>query len=765
MESSILDTAIDISGLPLPLEAVPLSPVAVRQSSSFSNAAIDTSVSNLPTEAVPLSPVVAKETFSDVLDVHLLDSLEEELLTPSCEVTPSLSVCANIHQAQFFPFWQDVLKCSPWHTKILKEGYRLDFIDGILPGSYDERNNRSARLEPAFVRDSLDSMSSSNILDQVLEKPTCVNPLTVSARELSPESRKLRLCWDGSRFINPKLKKMSVKLSHFPKAAEILYHGDYQVSMDLKSFYYHLMIYPPHRTFLGIAADFPDGSRRYYQYNVLPFGLAPAAAIMTRLVKPIISYLASLGIRMSIYLDDSKVNAATKALAWEHYQITKEVFRKAGFVISAEKSDEFSDVSQQKLYLGFIMCSVSMTAKASDEKLSTVMSFVRSHLSHDRISVKDLAKIAGRIAALRPALGHFVLLVSRSSYALIEQHVDNFGWSGILTISTAIKTELQLFLDYATTLNGYPLLQDYRSQAIQDLIPHSTSFAGDASAVGVCAYSLQSPSSSFFQDAFSEEESRLSSGHRELLTLKKALMSGIVPSSTSIIWYTDSTNLVAFWEKGSPKPDIQLDIIECFLFCREHNIELHVLHLLRSDPRIEAADQGSRYFDKDDWGIDDASFSVIQSRFMPEGFSLDLFASPSNARCSRFFSKYAFPGSSATDAFSVSWNNECLFVCPPIGKLISAWKKISLSSNAKGAVILPIWKSASFWPIFFPDGKHSTWPAISVQPFDPFIKLGQFYAGVMNGHNNYHFVSVFFDTSVPSVPSSNLCHLVKCTCF
>ena len=126
------------------------------------------------------------------------------------------------------------------------------------------------------------------------------------------------------------LKKMSVKLTNFPKAATLLYEGDFQVSMDLKSFYYHLLNYPPHQTFLGIAADLSDGSRRFYQYTVLPFGLAPAAAIMTRLVKPILAYLASLGIRASIYLDDLKVNASSKAKAWDHYQITQKVFWKAG---------------------------------------------------------------------------------------------------------------------------------------------------------------------------------------------------------------------------------------------------------------------------------------------------------------------------------------------------------------------------------------------------------------------------------------------------
>ena len=527
------------------------------------------------------------------------------------------------------------------------------------------------------------------------------------------------------------LKKMSVKLTHFPKAAEILYQGDYQVSLDLKSFCYHLMIYPPHQTFLGIAAEMPDGSRRFYQYTVLPFGLAPAAAIMTRIVKPILAHLASQGIRASVYLDDLKINAATKAQAWEHYQITKNVFRQAGFVISVEKSDEFSNISQQKLYLGFIMDSVSMTATASTNKLNSVMLFIRDKLSFSRISVKDLATIAGCLAALRPAFGYLVLLVTRSSYRAIEIHVDKFGWSGFLFLTEDVVRELNLFLDYAPALNGFPLLQEHRQQAIQDILPDAVIVAGDASASAVCAYSIQAPSEFFFQDHLFADEVILSSGHRELLTLKKALLADCVPSGSSVVWYTDSTNLVAFWEKGYPKPLIHMDIIETLLYCKERSIHLHVLHLPREDPRIQAADVGSRSFDKDDWGVDDASFSVLQSRFLPDGFSLDPFASPSNARCDRFFSRYAYPRSLATDAFSVSWSEECLFVCPPIGKLIAAWKKISTSPSVKGVLVFPVWKSATFWLVIFPDGNHASWPAQSVHSYDPYIKVGQFYAGVM----------------------------------
>ena len=269
----------------------------------------------------------------------------------------------------------------------------------------------------------------------------------------------------------------------------------------------------------------------------------------------------------------------------------------------------------------------------------------------------------------------------------------------------------------------------------------------------------------FFQDLLSSDELSLSSGHRELLTLKKALFADCIPSGSSVVWYTDSTNLVSFWEKGSPKPLIQMDIIESLLYCKERSIQIHVLHLSREDPRIQAADVGSRSFDKDDWGVDDASFSVLQARFLPGGFTLDLFASPSNARCKKFFSRYAFPGSSATDAFSLSWSGECLYACPPIGKLIATWKKISSSSSVKGVIVFPAWKSAIFWPIFFPDGHHSLWPATSVHSFDPFIRVGQFYAGVMNGKNSYDFIAIFFDTSVLAPAPTPLCYHSPCHCL
>ena len=199
---------------------------------------------------------------------------ESDQMSSSMEISPSISVCGNIHRASFLPFWRDTLKCGSWHLGVLQDQYKLEFMTEVTP--YEEKNNLSARNNPAFVRDQLDAMCSAGLICQVAVKPFCVYPLTVASRELPDGSQKLRLCFDGSRHVNRLLKPMKVKLSRFPKAAEILNPSDYQVSLDLKSFYYHLAIAPEHQKFLGIATELEDGSRRFYQYTVCLLYTSPS---------------------------------------------------------------------------------------------------------------------------------------------------------------------------------------------------------------------------------------------------------------------------------------------------------------------------------------------------------------------------------------------------------------------------------------------------------------------------------------------------------
>ena len=79
--------------------------------------------------------------------------------------------------------------------------------------------------------------------------------------------------------------------------------GDFLYSYDLKSAYHHLDIVDIHRTFLGLGFDF-DELTRYCVFNVLPFGIASAGYIFSKLLREVVKHLRSQGERVIMFLDD-----------------------------------------------------------------------------------------------------------------------------------------------------------------------------------------------------------------------------------------------------------------------------------------------------------------------------------------------------------------------------------------------------------------------------------------------------------------------------
>jgi hypothetical protein len=80
--------------------------------------------------------------------------------------------------------------------------------------------------------------------------------------------------------------------------------GDFQAVFDLKSAYYHVRISERHKKFLGACIPSSSGSPIYFVYNVLLFGLNSAVHVITKIFKPILSYLSLKDVRMTIYIDD-----------------------------------------------------------------------------------------------------------------------------------------------------------------------------------------------------------------------------------------------------------------------------------------------------------------------------------------------------------------------------------------------------------------------------------------------------------------------------
>ena len=57
------------------------------------------------------------------------------------------------------------------------------------------------------------------------------------------------------------------------------------------------------------------------------------------------------------------------------------------------------------------------------------------------------------------------------------------------------------------------------------------------------------------------------------------------------------------------------------------------------------------------------------------------------------------------NAFAHSWDDERVWLCPPVSLVVPAVKHL-LASNSIGVLCCPLWKSSNFWLSLAPDGVH-----------------------------------------------------------
>ena len=665
----------------------------------------------------------------------------------------------NIHKPEFRLFWTDTLKANDWVLDVLAHGYSLPFHSEPQPSN--TKNNLSARKHLKFVREEVTKLQQTGVVEFVTEPPFIVSPLTVA----SNAQGKLRLCLDVSRSVNQYLNIPKVVLADLQTALQLTDPNDWQGVYDLSSAYHHIKIWPGHVKYLGAAFQQEDGSIQYFVYKFLPFGISSAVHVMTKVMKPFSAFISTLGIKHSIFLDDGRVCSLSREQAIRDLNTIFQSLAQAGWIIAIKKSDSPETISQVKKYLGFQIDSKQMRVFLQPQKRQELVDIVSDFIKRGLVSVKAkvLAKILGKMISCAPALGNIPLIFARQGYFVLEEAVEQRGWATSLKITQPLIDSLTDFLTVFPKFDGQQISHSANTISLMSIIGppcdfftksfvhvHAPSlpqeiFASDASNVAVCSYSIGSSQQFYFIGKLSDQQTLLSSGHRELLAVLMALKARLENNGkwhelTNIFWLTDSQNLVTFLTKGSTKPHVQKTILEVLHFAQSLNVNLIPIHLRREDPRIQIADAGSRVKDSDDWSIDSKSFDLINSQFGP--FTLDPFADCSNAKTLRFFSNFICPNTMGVDAFAHSWQAENLWLCPPVSKIIPTIRKLKSTSPVSGVLIVPAWTAAPFWPLLFPSSNERPKFIQKISEFRPTIVQNQRALSPLSGLPPFAFLMI-----------------------
>ena len=163
----------------------------------------------------------------------------------------------------------------------------------------------------------------------------------------------------------------------------------------------------------------------------------------------------------------------------------------------------------------------------------------------------------------------------------------------------------------------------------------------------------------------------------------------------SVTWFTDNQNVVRIVNCGSRVPALQDLAMDIFQTCLLNGVSIDI-HWIPRDLN-SAADDMSKFIDHDDYTINDTVSNALEDSWDPH--ICDRFACPYNAKVQCFNTRFYQPGSSCVNAFSQDWSHHNNRLCPPV---YLTCKVVS----AQGTLIVPVWKSAHFWPLLCSDGVH-----------------------------------------------------------
>ena len=564
---------------------------------------------------------------------------------------------------------------------VIKEGFKLNMKE--LPGSYEEKNNKSFDKEDVFGKEAIMKLVEMRVLKEVVkEEVSCINPLTVAIND----RLKKRLCIDLSRYVNEFTEAKKFKIESTMQFLQVVQPGDYMYAFDLKAAYHQVPMFQPHWRYLGLSAVF-KGIKKYFVFTCLPFGLNDAARALTKLLRFPLQTWREWGARSFLHLDDGIGAVAGQVRAQGLADKVRANLADFGLLTSDEKCSW--TVSQELEWTGWRINTAEFMIYVPERKLVKAEQKLEELLKAvgKRIKVKTICSIVGLIISFGLAVGRAARFHTRFSTMEVARVVETQGWGAMVVLSGEVITELQFWKANLRRLNGQPIRKMAGVQVLRPKLLYSD--AGGHMAGGAMIKDRMVVGDTVFQVNLTEVEVARSSTYRELRGIEEGLRALQVKiTGRSIRWHCDNWAACKIVEFGSMKEDCHRVAIKINELIQELKIDFEIVWQSRETEEIRFADKVSKDFDFGDYRISGRDFQRLVIKY--GGFRADYFASDYSFRMEPFYSRYLSEKSAGSDAFSQDWSKGFGFFPPPVGLVPRVLQK-AREDRAQGVLLVPDW--------------------------------------------------------------------------
>ena len=143
-------------------------------------------------------------------------------------------------------------------------------------------------------------------------------------------------------------------------------------SIDLKDAYFTVPIAKNHRKYLRYLWQ-----NKLFEFTCLPFGLACAPRVFTKIMKPLIASLRLMGHESCDYIDEALLIGATKEECITNVKARVALTQELGFIVNTGKS--VMEPTKSTVFLGFTINSEDMTIAIPPAKKEQHLSGYSKH--------------------------------------------------------------------------------------------------------------------------------------------------------------------------------------------------------------------------------------------------------------------------------------------------------------------------------------------------------------------------------------------------
>ena len=435
-------------------------------------------------------------------------------------------------------YWKDELDASAFVLDVIEHGYVLPLKSEPTP--FVDENQASVLANKEFVEESVKELLMAGCVKQAEFVPHVCSPLSVVESKAGKKWLVLNL-----RHLNRFLWKQKFKYEDLRIAMLLLEKGDYLFSVDLKSGYHHVEIADIHHKYLGFAWN-----KKFYTFMVLPFGLASACYIFTKLLRPLVRYWRAKGLRIVIYLDDGLCAVADYTPAVEAGLLFCSTLDQAGFVAHPTKSKW--EPTQRLVWLGFVIDLALGQIEVPQEKITSLQKVLRQLSPATFIQARKIASIIGQIISMGLAIGPVSRFMTRSLYATLE---SRRAWCEWLCLSPEAWNEIAFWQECLTEYKAQPIWHSPSAVRVVYSDASDTGYGGYVVEHGPCVVHGQ----------WTAEEAKQSSTWRELTAVLRVLEAlSAKLSNMQVRWFSDNQNVVRISHVGSKKAHLQEVALKVF---------------------------------------------------------------------------------------------------------------------------------------------------------------------------------------------------------